>query len=230
MVYAYCRVSTPSQNIERQVRNILRAYPEIEERNIYQEKYTGRVMDERKEFSKLCKVAKTGDTIVFDSVSRMSRNAEEGVRQYFDWYRQGVDLVFLNEPMIDTKVYRDAEKNRITLTDTDIDCILQGINQFLGLLAKHQIEIAFAEAQKEVDDLSSRTKGGIETARRNGKKIGRAEGDKLTIKKKAPAQEIMLKHCKEFGGTLSDAEVMKLVNLSRNTYYKYKGELKQGKA
>ena len=31
---------------------------------------------------------------------------------------------------------------------------------------------------------------------------------------------------KDFDGTLKDAEVMKLVGLARNTYYKYKGEMK----
>jgi ACT domain-containing protein len=36
-----------------------------------------------------------------------------------------------------------------------------------------------------------------------------------------------LKHSKDFNGTLADADVMKLTGLARNTYYKYKKELKE---
>ena len=68
-IYGYCRISTPKQSIERQIRNILSAYPEA---IIYQEVYTGKKLYERKEFEKLLSRVKKGDTIVFDSVSRMS--------------------------------------------------------------------------------------------------------------------------------------------------------------
>ena len=47
-----------------------------------------------------------GDTVVFDSVSRMSRNAEEGFSLYEDLYNKGIQLVFLKEHHIDTKTYK----------------------------------------------------------------------------------------------------------------------------
>jgi DNA invertase Pin-like site-specific DNA recombinase len=75
-------------------------------------------------------------------------------------------------------------------------------------------------------DIRQRTKEGIETARLNGKQIGCVKGSKLNIKKEAPAKELIRKHCKTFGGTLNDIECIKLTNLNRNTYYKYKRELK----
>ena len=72
MIYGYCRISTNKQSIERQVRNIERDYPNAK---IIKEVYTGTKIN-RIEFNKLLKVVKQGDTIVFDSVSRMSRNAQ----------------------------------------------------------------------------------------------------------------------------------------------------------
>ena len=93
--------------------------------------------------------------------------------------------------------------------------------------AKEQIELAFAQAQKEVDDLHERTREGIQTARLNGKQIGGKTGAKLNVKKAAPAKAIIKQHSKDFGGTLNDAECMKLTGLARNTYYKYKRELKE---
>lgn len=65
-VYGYCRISTPQQNIERQVRNIAAAYPAA---HIVREVYTGTACRGRQELDKLLHCVQPGDTIVFDSVS-----------------------------------------------------------------------------------------------------------------------------------------------------------------
>ena len=109
-----------------------------------------------------------------------------------------------------------------------VDSILEGINKYLLALAEEQIKLAFIQSEKEVMDLRQRTKEGMETARLNGKQIGQIKGTKLTTKKSIEAKEIRLKHSKDFKGTLKDSEVMKLCDISRNSYYKYKKELKAG--
>jgi DNA invertase Pin-like site-specific DNA recombinase len=100
------------------------------------------------------------------------------------------------------------------------------LNEYALDLAKEQIILAFAQAEKEVEDLHQRTKEGIETARLNGKQIGQKEGAKLTTKKSVEAKKLIEKHSKDFNGTLNDVECMQMLRLSRNTYYKYKRELK----
>lgn len=222
--YGYCRISTKQQNIDRQVRNILSAFPDADIRT---ESYTGTKIDGRKELEKILKEVRSGDTIIFDSVSRMSRNADEGFELYQNLFQKGVELVFLKEPHINTTTYKKALESGIELTGTKVDLILSGVNAYLMELAKEQIKIAFEQAEKEVLDLRQRTKEGIETARRNGKQIGQEQGRKLKIKKSAPAKEKIRKYSRDFDGTLPDAEVMKLVGLARNTYYKYKKELKE---
>ncbi len=221
-MYGYCRISQKKQSIERQIRNIKAAYPTAA---IIEEAYTGTSID-RKEWNKLFKKAKQGDTIIFDSVSRMSRNAEEGYTAYEELFERGVELVFLKEPHINTATFKAAMEKAIPMTGTSVDYILEGINKYLLALAKEQIVIAFAQAEKEVADLHQRTKEGIETARLNGKQIGLAAGTKLTTKKSLAAKEIILMHSKDFNGTLTDDKVMKLAEISRNSYYKYKRELK----
>ena len=181
----------------------------------------------RKELNKLLKVVKTGDTIVFDSVSRMSRNAEEGFELYEQLYNKGINLVFLKEPHINTDTYKQALTNNVPLTGTNVDFILEGINKYLMALAKEQIKLAFGQAEKEVKDLQQRTKEGINTARLNGKQIGQVKGSKLTTKKSISAKEQIQKYSKDFNGTLNDTDTMKLVGISRVTYYKYKKELKK---
>lgn len=221
--YGYCRKSQRKQNIERQIRNIKAEYPNA---IIIQEAYTGTTID-RKEWNKLYNIVKDGDTIIFDSVSRMSRNAVEGYNAYEELFYRGVELVFLKEPHINTKTFKKALEIAVPMTGTNLDYILDGVNKYLMALAKEQIIIAFQQAEKEVEDLHQRTREGIETARLNGKQIGLKQGTKLNVKKSAPAKEAICKYSKDFDGVLEDAEVIKLAGISRNTYYKYKRELKE---
>ena len=221
MKYGYCRVSTSKQSIERQIRTIKEQYPDAV---IVTDKYTGKRMD-RPGWQKLYKKVKPGDTIVFDEVSRMSRDAEEGFEVYETLYNKKINLIFLKEPHINTETYRKALEAGVPMTGTNVDSILKGVNEFLMSLAREQIQIAFNQAQNELEFNHQRTREGIETARLNGKQIGQVKGTKLTTKKSIKAKEIIKKHSRDFGGTLADTEVMKLIGCARGSYYKYKKEL-----
>lgn len=221
-IYGYARISRKEQSIDRQIRNIKNEYPDAV---ILQEAFTGTRMD-RPEWSKLCNRVKRGDIIIFDSVSRMSRNADEGVQNYFELYEKGIQLVFLKEKYINTEIYAENLKDKIELTGTDEDEIFKGLNNYFRKLAEKQIRIAFEQAEKEVVDLRQRTREGIETARLNGKQIGQVTGSKLHVKKEGPAKKLIRKYSKDFDGILEDPECMKLIGVARNTYYKYKKELK----
>ena len=172
------------------------------------------------------KIIKPGDWIIFDSVSRMSGNAEEGFAEYERLYNMGVVLVFLKEPHINTETYKKALENNVQLTGSNVDFILEGVNKYLMALAKEQIKLAFEQSEKEVEDLHQRTKEGLVTAKLAGKQIGRKRGSEIVTKKSLEKKQIILKHSKDFNGSLNDAEVMVLTGLARNTYYKYKRELK----
>ena len=221
-IYGYCRISTNKQSMERQFRNILSIYPNA---IIVEEVFTGTKVQGRKEWNKLLKVVESGDIIIFDSVSRMSRNAEEGFELYKELYSKGIELIFIKEAHINTTTYKQALTNNIQMTGTNVDFILEGINKYLLSLAKEQIKLAFIQSEKEVKDLQQRTKEGIETARLNGKQIGQVKGAKLITKKSIEAKEQIQKYSKDFKGTLKDTEVMKLIGISRNSYYKYKKEI-----
>lgn len=231
LTYGYVRISTKKQNVERQIRNIKAVYPDA---IIIVETYTGTKFQGRKELDKLLKIIKPGDRIVFDAVSRMSRSADEGCDLYEDLFNRGITLVFLKESHINTDVYKSAIQKQIDIyvntghgaTDKFLNSIVEALNQFVIDLAKDQIRLAFEQAQKEVEDLHQRTREGIQTARLNGKQIGQQPGRKLNVKKAAIAKKIIMQHSKDFGGSLDDTDCMKLSGVSRNTYYKYKREIK----
>ena len=231
-IYGYCRVSTKEQNLERQERTILAAFPEA---IVRKEKYTGTKLEGRAELEKLLKVVKPGDTIVFDNVDRMSRNADLGWQLYTALFNQGVNLVFLKQPYINTEVY--ASRIRQADIATGKTYIDEGLKTILLGIAQEQIRIAFDQAQQEVDDKRKYIKEGIKEKKlRNelidagiiqGEKtqIGQQPGRKLNVKKAAAAKEIIRKHSVDFGGTLRDPECIKLAGCSRNSFYKYKREI-----
>ncbi len=122
----------------------------------------------------------------------MSRNAKEGYEIYEKLFKDNVNLIFLKEPHINTETYKKALSNQLTMTDTPVDYILEGINRYLLELAKEQIRIAFEQAEKEVSDLRQRTKEGLQTAKFNNKQVGRKKGTIIKVKKEKPIKDIIL--------------------------------------
>lgn len=223
-VYGYCRISTAKQSIERQERNI-REYDS--KAVILKEQFTG-TSDDRPVFTKLMNKVRKGDTIIFDSVSRMSRTSTGGFKMYKELFSMGIELIFLKEPHINTNVFRQAISNSINLTGNKIaDIYISATNQVLMLLAEEQIKLAFEQSQKEVQDLRDRTREGIITAKLNGKIVGRPTGSKIVTKKCKECKSKILKYSRKFNGTLADTDVIKLLSISRNSFYKYCRELKE---
>ena len=228
-IYGYVRVSTLEQNKERQVRNIQREYPDAV---IMTDEYTGKTMD-RPSWNKLYPKLKKGDVVVFDEVSRMSRNAEEGFAVYQELYERGCDLIFLKEPHINTASYREALNGAIKVDvrsgDQDTDDLISGImtalNKFMLAKVKADIKKAFEQSQTETDLRAQRAGEGISEAKKRNEElevlypdsykerpeysqIGREKGDKLTIKKAEPIKELIRQYSRDFDGQLSDAELL----------------------
>lgn len=228
-LYGYCRISKKSQSIERQVRNIKKEYPDSV---IVQEAFTGTKIN-RPEWNKLYKNIQNGDMIIFDSVSRMSRNSKEGFSLYKELFEKGISLVFLKEHHIDTDSYKKAMQGIVDInirsgdnaTDDLIHGIMTAINKFMMNKVEQDIYKAFEQSEKEVMDLHQRTKEGIETARLNGKQIGLPKGTKLVTKKSIQAKEQILKYNKSFNGSLNNEDTWKLIGISKTTFYKYKEEM-----
>lgn len=223
MKYGYCRISTPAQSIDRQVRNIENVAPDA---HIVREAYTGKTMN-RPEWLKLLKILKAGDTVIFDSVSRMARDASEGIDSYMTLMDRGVELVFIKEPSVNTETYKSALKDSVPMTGTAVDLILSGVNAYLRELARVQIRLAFEQSQKEVDDLRQRTREGMLTAKMAGKEAGRRSGTKIETKKAKAAKIEIKKKYKAFGGSNDADDLIKITGISRNSFFKYVRELRE---
>lgn len=227
-IYGYVRVSTVNQKTLRQIDNI-KSYNS--DAIIREEKQSGKDIENRTVFKKLLSDVRSGDTIIFDEVSRMSRNAAEGYELYMNLMEHGINLIFLKEHHIDTDEYKRRTENHIQKIESQNDNISKLINGILDLVAefekenlKDNIRLAFEQAEHERLFLIKRvTEGKDKSEKHQGRPIGSTnqKTDKADHIKK-----IIREQSKDFEGKFSDAKIMReYLHIARNTYYKYKREM-----
>lgn len=228
-IYGYVRVSTINQRTQRQIDNI-KLYNS--EALIREEKQSGKDIENRAVFRKLLSDVQSGDTIIFDEVSRMSRNADEGFNLYMELLEKGINLVFIKEPHINTDEYERRTKSHISKFKSQDPKIDKFVNGMLDLISefekdnlKDNIRLAFEQAEHERLFLIKRVKEGKD---RSEKTQGRPVGSlNQKTAKEEYVKKIIREQSKDFEGNFSDAKIMReYLNIARNTYYKYKNELK----
>ena len=130
-------------------------------------------------------------------------------------------MSFLLSPF--SRIFND----NIRVDDIDLDdTIVKGIREYLKRIAIKQIKIAFDQSEKEVQDLRTRTKEALKIKKEEGSILGRRLGTKIETKKSKEMKEKIKLLAKDFEGTLKDIQVIEVLKISRNTYFKYKRELR----
>ena len=150
MEYGYIRVSTKEQNELRQL-IAMHAFG-IPDRQIYMDKQSGKDF-ERKNYKRLIRKLKTGDTLVVKSIDRLGRNYDEILEQWRLLTKEKqVAIVVLDMPLLDTRQSRD-------LTGT--------------LIADIVLQLLSYVAQTEREFIHQRQAEGIAAAKARGVKFGR---------------------------------------------------------
>lgn len=221
-VYGYVRISTKKQSIARQIENISKYDISA---TIIEETFTGTTAN-RPKWIKLKNQLKSGDTIIFDSVSRMSRNAVEGIDEYEELVDRRVKLIFLKEAYINSEVYQSQLEGyrSIHTEDKDLEPLFHGIKETLKNLARKQIMIAFKQSEKEVQDLRQRTREALSIKKALGIQLGHGK-KKLITRKSIDRKEKIQKMSKRYMGNMNDREVIETIGMSRHSFYKYIKEL-----
>ena len=232
-IIGYARVSTPTQKLSRQIDNLKKAYPDIV---IIQETYSGKTQN-RPKWQKLLRQCRAGNVskLVFDEVSRFSRNAEEAIKEYKELYELGIELEFIKEPHINSEVYRQASQRQINVDTSAMDAdtahllntVIEGLNDYLLAVAEKQIRLAFERAQAERELLSKRTSEGLKQAKLMGSKVGRQKGERLETRKKKRAIKIIRQHYKLLGGELTATQCFLLCQVTKSTFYRYINEMRE---
>ncbi|MED2846863.1 recombinase family protein [Bacillus toyonensis] len=148
--FGYIRVSSKDQKEDRQIKKMLAKG--IDERDLFIDKVSGKDF-ERPRYQILKQMVREGDMVVFDSITRMGRNMNDTMKEYEWFVENGVNLCFIEEPMIDTNNESD-------------DVMKQAIQKII-------LTMLTAFAEKERKEIKARQAEGIAVAKEQGVKFGR---------------------------------------------------------
>ncbi len=202
VTYAYERVSTKDQNLERQDIAIKQFRPTIAETNIFKDKFTGKSFD-RPQYNAmkiiLEHITKASDNkeiveIVVEELDRLGRDSE-GIKKELQWFKDHNICVCILE--IPTTLLDIQKENA---------WVMELINQIL-------IEVYSAIAQQELEKRAKRQAEGIAVAKEKGVKFGRRaiEIDESKFKGVYSLWKV---------GDITAVEAMTRLNLKSNTFYR----------
>ena len=156
MNYAYMRVSTVDKQEFTRQEFALKDY-KIDQ--YFEEKISGtKKASTRPEFEKLIETVKEGDTIYFESMSRMARSMQDLIETTnFLANKKKVKVVFIKE--------------NITVGGNGLDAMSQLVFNIMG-----------AFAQFERDLISDRTKQALQAKKENGVVLGRKRTHNSTLR------------------------------------------------
>ncbi|PFZ46952.1 integrase [Bacillus wiedmannii] len=190
--FGYVRVSSKDQNEERQIQNMKDLG--IEDRDIFIDKESGKNM-ERENYQMLKHLVRTGDTIVFDSLTRLGRNMNDTLEEFRYYEKHRVNLQFIKEPYIN-----------VNYTGESTNDVIQSAIQ------KATLTILSAFAEKERIDIKQRQAEGIALAKKQGKRLGRPPFE-ITEEFKDAYKEWK-------SGSITAVEAMKKYGIKRSSFYK----------
>lgn len=189
----YVRVSSKDQNEERQIVNMRKNG--IDERDIFIDKKTGSNMD-RENYQAMKRYARSGDTIVFDSLTRLGRTMNDILEEFKYYEEQKINLEFLKEPFIN-----------VTYNGNATNDVIQSAIQ------KATATILSAFAEKERQDIRQRQAEGIALAKSQGKHLGRP---RIQV-----TQEFINAYNQWKEGKITATAAMKISNItSSSTFYR----------
>lgn len=194
--YAYIRVSSKEQNINRQLDAIKQLNEYIDERDIYVDKISGKDFN-RPEWQALKRSIRSGDTLFVHSLDRLGRNKTQ-ILQEWQWLVENkINIVILDMPLLDTRKYAE----------------LDGVGE---LVANLVLQILSWLAEEERKKIKERQREGIDAALRRGIKFGRPP-----VQKPKNFEEI---YCKWKNGEITATKAMQILGVKRNTFYKFAKE------
>ena len=221
--FAYCSSGCTRPQFEKQISNINQKYPNA---IIIKELYSQTLTD-RTELKKLIAQLEQDDTLIVNSMDRLSRDPEELLSYYKELTARGVKLIFINQPFMNTDIYTTSyHQMAAQLSESDSQIYADGL---YGLL-KAQIAVILDKSWEDLQEHRSQMKVSYDLARQEEKKNGHLTGKRYESRKSFMIKELIRQYHQQFDGTMNDIQTMEQIRnemgtISRNTYYKYKKEL-----
>lgn len=186
MIYCYARVSTEDQNLDRQIAEFEKYKPYV----LYQDKQSGKDF-ERKNYQRMRKKLKGGDTLIVLSLDRFGRNYDQIKQEWQYLSARGIKIKILDMPILDT--------SKDDLTSKLITDIVLNLLSYV--------------AQVERENILKRQAQGIAAAKARGVKFGRP---KAILPSNIDEIGQMYKN-----GKLTSNEASNILGLSTATMFRY---------
>lgn len=210
--FSYMRISTKEerqlQKYNRQAKALTKYAKDnnIEYVAEFQEDASGKNFTDRKQWQKLEKLLKNGDTVVFKDISRFTRESENGYNKYMWLLNNGINLVFLDNMTVSTAYIKN----------------LLNVAQAQNLVAKTALEntvkllliVELDRVEQERAITIKRIKDGIAASPKpSGRPIGKL--DKISDELKKDINEYLNNR------DIKAVDLMNKYNISRPTFKKY---------
>lgn len=201
MDYGYVRVSSTTQNPDRQIRELLKNG--ISYKNIFVEKFTGKTV-KRPKFQMLLKKIRNGDHIYVTSFDRLGRNYDETLEAWtYITKQKKAKVVILDLPLLDSKSKVGEETGKL------ISDILIYLMAYMADMERKKNR----EAQRM----------GIEA------KKARGEWNEYGRPRKV-SEECFEKYYVQYSsGKITLEECIKILDISDSTFRRYENKLKSQK-
>lgn len=195
--YGYARVSSVDQSLQRQL-VALHDYG-LDDRHIISDQASGKDFAREGYQTLKTQLLRPGDTLVIKELDRLGRNYTQIKAEWQELQQNGIEIVVLDTPMLNTANKSDLEKK---------------------LISNIVFELLAYMSEKERIRIHARQAEGIAAAKVKGKKFGRPE---IEMPEKFPEELERVRR-----NEISASAAMKALGLRRNTYYKFVHELKLG--
>ena len=190
MNYAYIRVLTKQQNIDRQYEEIKALG--IDGKHIYIDKESGKDFD-RTNYQKFIKKIKKDDLLIIKSIDRLGRNYQMILEEWSRITKTiGTDIKVLDMPLLDT--------------------IIEGKNLVGKFIGDIVLQVLSFVAENERNNIRQRQAEGIRIAKEKGVKFGKP---KALLPPNT--NEIINKYLKH---EINNIEAARLIGVSRGTFFR----------
>ena len=190
MIYAYIRVSTNQQNIDRQYKEIKTL--NIDDKYIYIDKESGKDFS-RVKYQRLIKKLKKDDLLIIKSIDRLGRNYQMILEEWAKITKKiGADIKVLDMPLLDTRI--------------------EGENLVGKLISDIVLQVLSFVAENERNNIKQRQAEGIRCAKEKGVIFGRPK-----LKLPVNTYQIINKYINK---RITNYEAALQIGVSRATFFK----------
>lgn len=191
MNYGYARVSSRSQNLDRQIEE-LKAFGLLESQ-LYVDQQSGKDFD-RQAYRQLKEILRAQDLLVIKSIDRLGRNYQAILEEWADLTKRlEVQIVVLDIPLLDTR----------SRPDNLVGCFISDL----------VLQILSFVAENERINIKTRQAEGIRIAKEKGKHLGRP--------RYIPPENFSLVAARYLRHECTLQQALDQLQIKKSTFYKY---------